>query len=59
MINVIINDEIVDVVKNWDSALRICANFYKNGVNVENMKLVNGEGKQLPIQIRHLLVGFR
>ena len=57
MIDVIINDKTVDVVKNWDSALRVCANFYKKGINIENMKIVKSSGEELPVQIKHLIIG--
>lgn len=56
MINVVIDGKIVDVVKNWDSALRVCAGFYKNGSELETMKIINSSGEELPVQIKHLII---
>ena len=57
MINVVINGKIVDVVKNWDSALRVCADFYKNGSELGTMKIIKSTGEELPVQIKHLVMG--
>ena len=58
MINVILNEEIVCNEKNYDSALRTCANLYKKGHNIEDMKIIRDNGLELPVQIKHLIISL-
>lgn len=56
MILVKINNKIVSNVRNWDSALRVCAEHYNNGVSVNAMEIVSNRGEQLPVSIKHLTI---
>lgn len=56
MINVYLNEEIISIEKNYDSALRTCANLYKKGHNKDNMKIIRDTGAELPVQIKHLII---
>lgn len=43
-------------VKNWNTALHICAEEYKKGTPKNQLKIIDKNGKEHPIKIKHLLI---
>ena len=56
MVLVKINGVNVCNVNNWDSALRVCAEHYRNGVSVTGMEIISNRGDCLPVIIKHLTI---
>lgn len=42
-------------VKNWDTALHICAEEYKKGTPKNQLKIIDHKGREHPVKIQHLI----
>lgn len=56
MVQVLKNDEIIGNVRNWDSALRLCAMEVKSGTPKNLLRIIGNRGDELPVKINHLLI---
>lgn len=56
MVQVLKNNEIIANVKNWDSALRLCAKEVQSGTSQNLLKIIGNRGDELPVKIKHLLI---
>ena len=56
MVQVLKNDEIIANVKNWDSALRLCAGEVKKGTSENCLRIIGNRGNNLPVIVKHLLI---
>ena len=55
MVKILYNDEEIDNVRNYDLALRTCAELYLNGADKENMRIIDNRGNEAPVAIKHLV----
>lgn len=52
MIKIYIKNKYYKTVKNWDTALHECAKQYKNGIKINEMKIINTKTQtELPVKI--------
>lgn len=56
MVQVLKNNVVIGNVKNWDSALRLCAMEVKSGTPKNLLRIIGNRGDELPVKINHLLI---
>lgn len=56
MVKVLKNNVVIGNVRNWDSALRLCAMEVKSGTPKNLLRIIGNRGDELPVKIKHLII---
>ena len=56
MVQILKNNEIIATVRNWNSALKLCADEVTAGTSQNSLRIIGNQGDELPVKIKHLLI---